>query len=146
MIPAVEVLVNTARVRELIGDPKRTREIHDAITTGRDPYGMISFDQSLMDLVRRKLVTYEEALAQATNADDFALRYRGIGRGDESVIPGSDARPEADLEMDLRGDDEQDAEPSFRPRTVSELLRREDETLPRRVRAEPPRSTRVRRP
>jgi twitching motility protein PilT len=113
MIPAVEVLVNTARVRELISDPKRTREIHDAITTGRDPYGMISFDQSLMDLVRRKLVTYEEALSQATNADDFALRYRGIGRGDESVIPTSDAPPEADLEMDLHGDNEPDAEPSF---------------------------------
>jgi len=45
MIPAVEILVGTARVRELIGDPKRTREIHDAIATGRDPYGMISFDQ-----------------------------------------------------------------------------------------------------
>ena len=113
MIPAVEVLINTARVRELISDPKRTREIHDAITTGRDPYGMISFDQSLMDLVRRKLVTYEEALSQATNADDFALRYRGIGRGDESVIPTSDAPPEADLEMDLHGDGEQDADPSF---------------------------------
>ena len=51
-------------MRELIADPKRTREIHDAIATGRDPYGMISFDQSLMELVQRKLVTYEEALAQ----------------------------------------------------------------------------------
>jgi twitching motility protein PilT len=109
MIPAVEVLVNTARVRELILDPKRTREIHDAITTGRDPYGMISFDQSLMDLVRRKLVTYDEALAQATNADDFALRYRGIGRGDESVIPSGDAPVERELEMEM--DDDQD--PTF---------------------------------
>lgn len=100
MIPAVEVMVNTARVRELISDPKRTREIHDAITAGREPYGMVSFDQSLMDLVRRKQVTYEEALAQATNADDFALRYRGIGRGDEAVIPDADAPPDADLEVD----------------------------------------------
>ncbi len=100
MIPAVEVLVNTARVRELIGDPKRTREIHDAIATGREPYGMISFDQSLMDLVRRKLVTYDEALAQATNADDFALRYRGIGRGDENVEPADDVPAEPELDMD----------------------------------------------
>ncbi len=107
MIPAVEVLVNTARVRELIADPKRTREIRDAIATGREPYGMVSFDQSLMDLVHRKLVTYEEALAQATNPDDFALRYRGIGRGDESVIPGNDAPAEGGLEMD----DDQD--PTF---------------------------------
>jgi twitching motility protein PilT len=107
MIPAVEVLVNTARVRELIADPKRTREIRDAIGTGREPYGMVTFDQSLMDLVHRKLVTYEEALAQATNTDDFALRYRGIGRGDEAVIPGNDAPAEGELEMD----DDQD--PTF---------------------------------
>jgi twitching motility protein PilT len=103
MIPAVEVLVNTARVRELISDPKRTREIHDAIATGRDPYGMVSFDQSLMDLVRRKLVTYEEALAQATNSDDFALRYRGVSRGDETVEAAADAPPEAELDLDDGG-------------------------------------------
>jgi twitching motility protein PilT len=103
MIPAVEVLVNTARVRELISDPKRTREIHDAIATGREPYGMVSFDQSLMDLVRRKLVTYEEALTQATNADDFALRYRGVSRGDESVEAAPEAPPEAELDLDDAG-------------------------------------------
>ena len=92
MIPAVEVLVSTARVRELIADPKRTRELHDAIATGRDPYGMVSFDQSLMDLVQRKLISYEAALGQATNPDDFALRYRGIGRGGDVVDPqGHDA-------------------------------------------------------
>jgi twitching motility protein PilT len=100
MIPAVEVLVNTARVRDLISDPKRTREIHDAISTGRDPYGMVSFDQSLMDLVRGGLVSYEEALAQATNVDDFALRYRGISRGDEHVNQVGIVPEESDLEMD----------------------------------------------
>lgn len=107
MIPAVEVLVNTARVRELIADPKRTREIHDAIATGRDPYGMVSFDQSLMDLVRRKLVTYEEALTQATNSDDFALRYRGVSRGDEVVEAGGGLHQgqaeEAPLDLDDGG-------------------------------------------
>ena len=64
MVPAVEILVNTARVKELIADPKRTREIHDAIATGRDPYGMVSFDQCLTELVQRKLVTYAEASSQ----------------------------------------------------------------------------------
>jgi twitching motility protein PilT len=102
MIPAVEVLVGTARVKELLADPKRTREIHDAIVTGRDPYGMISFDQSLMDLVARQLVTYEEALANATNPDDFALRFRGIGKGTVQVDAPPAAGPpeEVVLEMD----------------------------------------------
>jgi twitching motility protein PilT len=81
MVPAVEILVNTARVKEMIADPKRTREIHEAIVSGRDPYGMISFDQSLTELVKNRFVTYEEAVANATNADDFALIFRGVSKG-----------------------------------------------------------------
>jgi twitching motility protein PilT len=81
MVPAVEILVSTARVRELIADPKRTRELHDAIAQGRETYGMVSFDQSLTELVHKRFVTYQEALAQATNPDDFALFFRGVSRG-----------------------------------------------------------------
>jgi twitching motility protein PilT len=89
MVPAVEILVNTARVKELIADPKRTREIHEAIASGRDPYGMISFDQSLTELVKNRFVTYDDALANATNADDFALFFRGVSKGG-SVSTGFD--------------------------------------------------------
>ena len=81
MVPAVEILVNTARVRELIADVQRTREIHEAIATGRDPYGMISFDQSLTELVKNRFVTYEDAVAASTNPDDFALFFRGVSKG-----------------------------------------------------------------
>ncbi len=41
-------------------------------------YGMQTFDQSLMALYRRGLITYEEALAQSSNPDDFALKVRGV--------------------------------------------------------------------
>jgi twitching motility protein PilT len=98
MVPAIEILIATARVKELIADPKRTREIHDAIATGRDPYGMISFDQSLTDLVLRKMVTYAEASAAATNPADFALHFRGVSKGgsiDESLPPPTTAPPAA---------------------------------------------------
>jgi twitching motility protein PilT len=87
MVPAVEILVNTARVKELIADPKRTREIHDAIATGRDPYGMVSFDQCLTEMVHRKMVTYAEAAANATNAADFALHFRGFSKGGSTEVP-----------------------------------------------------------
>jgi twitching motility protein PilT len=104
MIPAVEVLVSTARVRELVSDPKRTRELHEVIATGRDPYGMVSFDQSLMDLVVRKLITYEAALSQASNPDDFSLRYRGVGRGSDGVAAGgAPSASEPALEVVTRG-------------------------------------------
>jgi twitching motility protein PilT len=106
MIPAVEVLVSTARVRELVADPKRTRELHEVIASGRDPYGMVSFDQSLMDLVVRKLITYEAALSQASNPDDFSLRHRGVERGSDGVAERGAGPPpsaEAALEVVERG-------------------------------------------
>jgi twitching motility protein PilT len=83
-VPAIEVLLATARVRELIEDKDRTKEIHDAIAQGHVSYGMQTFDQSLMFLLKSSLITYEEALRQATNADDFALRVSGISSTSDS--------------------------------------------------------------
>jgi twitching motility protein PilT len=84
-VPALEVLVSTARVRECIGDKDRTKEIHDAIAKGFSTYGMQTFDQSLMQHVRNQLVTYEEALKHVSNPDDFALRFRGIASTSDST-------------------------------------------------------------
>jgi twitching motility protein PilT len=80
-VPAVEIMVSTARIRELIMDPTRFRELHEAISQGRDTYGMQTFDQSLLSLLNQGYITYEEALAQSSNPDDFALRASGIEAG-----------------------------------------------------------------
>jgi len=72
------VLVATARVREMIEDKDRTKEIPDAIAQGHQTYGMQTFDQSLMALYKENLITIEEAMRQASNPDDFALRLRGV--------------------------------------------------------------------
>jgi twitching motility protein PilT len=93
MVPAVEILVMTARIRELIEDPKRTREIRDAIANGRNPYGMMTFDQCLTDLVHRRLITYETALGSSTTPDDFALYFRGVSKSSDQVQPGQAAPP-----------------------------------------------------
>lgn len=77
-VPAVEVMVTTATVRECIVDPDKTRKIVEVISVGMSEYGMQTFDQSLMSLYQRGLVTYEEALRWSTNPNDFALRVRGI--------------------------------------------------------------------
>lgn len=80
-VPAVEVMIVTARIRELIMDPVRFRELNEAIAQGKDTYGMQTFDQSLLDLLNRDLITYEEALLQSSNPDDFALKVSGIESG-----------------------------------------------------------------
>jgi twitching motility protein PilT len=77
-VPAVEILVSTARIRECIIEKEKTAEIQDAIAKGYTSYGMQTFDQSLMALLKRGLISYDEALRQSTNPDDFALRVKGI--------------------------------------------------------------------
>jgi twitching motility protein PilT len=77
-VPAVEIMINTARVREYIEDKDKTRKIREAIAQGYVSYGMQTFDQSLMALYKENLITLEEALRQASNPDDFSLRVRGV--------------------------------------------------------------------
>lgn len=77
-VPAVEVMVSTARVRELIDDKEKTKMLRDTIQQGHDTYGMQTFDQSLMGLLKNDLITLDEALRQSSNPDDFKLKISGI--------------------------------------------------------------------
>jgi len=77
-VPAVEVLISTGFVRDCVINPDKTRMIREAIAAGTSQYGMQTFDQSLYDLHTAGLITYEEALANASNPDDFKLRVQGI--------------------------------------------------------------------
>jgi len=77
-VAAVEVLVANSRIREMIEDKDRTKEITQAISQSFTTYGMQTFDQSLMGLFKQNLIAYEEALRQCSNPDDFALRVSGI--------------------------------------------------------------------
>jgi len=76
-IPAVEVLVNTGRVFDRITDPDQTESIIDVIVEG-EFYGMQSFDQALVGLVRDGLVTQEDARRTATSPHDFDLLLSGV--------------------------------------------------------------------
>ncbi|MBI5894202.1 MAG: type IV pilus twitching motility protein PilT [Deltaproteobacteria bacterium] len=77
-VPAVEVMVSTGRIRECIEDKDKTKDIHDAISKGFTTYGMQTFDQSILSLLNKGFITYEEALKQASNPDDFALQVKGV--------------------------------------------------------------------
>jgi twitching motility protein PilT len=94
-VAAVEVLINTGRVRELIEDKDRTKELTDAISQGHQTYGMQTFDQSLMGLLQHGIITYEEALRQASNPDDFALRASGISATSDSKWDDFERKPAA---------------------------------------------------
>jgi len=84
-VPACEILINTAAVRDQIRDMTKSLNIPDLIKEGTVQYGMQSFDQSLMQWYKKKTISYESAMFYATNPSEFALRVQGVeGSSDQS--------------------------------------------------------------
>ncbi len=77
-IAAVEVMLATSTIRDLIMEPERTDEIADLIAEGREQYGSQTFDQHLADLVQSDLVDFQVAKAAASNPSDFELKMRTL--------------------------------------------------------------------
>ncbi len=76
---AVEVMVQTSRVKELIRD-NRDVEIFDAIEEGKDIYGSQTFDQHLLEMADEGVITTDTALEYATSPSDLKLKFEGVGR------------------------------------------------------------------
>ncbi len=83
-VPAVEVMLSTARIRDLLKSEDGIDLVPDAVAQGQAQYGMQTFDQALAALLREGRISLEEALAQCTNPADFQLRARGIGTGTDA--------------------------------------------------------------
>jgi twitching motility protein PilT len=97
-VPAAEVLVRTAYVRECIENKEKTKLIKDAIQAGTSQYGMQTFDQSLYTLYKSGLITLEEALKRSTNPNEFKLKIQGIQSTSDL------AREEMDAELEAPAD------------------------------------------
>jgi twitching motility protein PilT len=68
-VAAHEVMIGTPAIRNLIREAK-VAQMYSAIQTGQG-YGMQTLDQNLQDLVKRNIVTVEEARNKAANKDNF---------------------------------------------------------------------------
>src|SRR5580704_626131 len=66
MTPAQEILINSGTVRKMI-EENRLERLGAAIETGSEE-GMISFNQSLYNLVKEGKISEKDALAKASNA------------------------------------------------------------------------------
>jgi twitching motility protein PilT len=86
-VPALEIMIATGAARELIKDADRTPELLDYMREGREQHAMQTFDQHLRDLVGEEIVTYEAALAAATNPDDLERQVRGARRRSRAAAP-----------------------------------------------------------
>jgi len=86
-VAAMEILINTPNVRELIAAGK-IREIENAMKTG-DYYRMQTFNQALAKLVIEGAITEEEAAATSQNSNELKMILRGITSGGSSARAGS---------------------------------------------------------
>ncbi len=87
-VPACEVLINTAAVRDNIRDVKASLNIPDLIKEGTVQYGMQSFDQSLMRWFSLGEITLETALFYCSNPTEFSLQVQGIAGSSDRTFEG----------------------------------------------------------
>jgi twitching motility protein PilT len=76
MTPAMEIMLNSPLVRKLI-EENRLDKLPGAIETGTDD-GMLSFNQSLFNLVKSGRVTEKEAMFKASNPQALEMNFKGI--------------------------------------------------------------------
>ena len=93
-VAGIEVLKKTARIEQLIAE-NRDAEIPDALFDGKEIYGTQTFDQALLDILRRGEITEEVALEYATNPADMKLKMQGVGKG--ALVDENAGETEADV-------------------------------------------------
>jgi twitching motility protein PilT len=81
VVPAVEILINTAAVKECIVDPTKIDEIPMLLEKGRTVYGTQTFDQHLEELYRKGVIDYNTAIAYASKPADMEIKLKGISAG-----------------------------------------------------------------
>ena len=73
---AVELLLSTPMMRDILIEGTRLGELRDLIAQGREQWGMQSFDQHLQELAERGTITAEAAIAAASRPSELE---RAIG-------------------------------------------------------------------
>lgn len=74
-VAALEIMIVTPTIRDVMLDRDRVGEIRDFIAAGRAQYGMQTFDQHLEQLVQDDTIELQVALAAASRPSDLALKF-----------------------------------------------------------------------
>jgi twitching motility protein PilT len=84
-IAALEILIGTAAVRNLIREGK-IHQLPSAMQTGQG-VGMQTLDMALVDLVNKGMVTVEEAQSKTLTSNLFAVKGGAPGARPRPVAP-----------------------------------------------------------
>lgn len=84
VVPACEIMIVTPTIKSLIAEGKIS-SIRQFIAEGNSQYGMQTFDQSLIALVRSGQITRESAMEQASSPNEIDLGLKGISSSRSSA-------------------------------------------------------------
>lgn len=76
MVPAIEIMTTSKLIQDIIL-AGRSWDIPEVIQKGAK-YGMQSFDQSIMDLYSRGIISRDTAISAASNPSDLELALSGV--------------------------------------------------------------------
>lgn len=81
LIPVVEILINNPRVRSFLEEEdKSTSLLNKVIETSREVWGMQSFNQHLIELTEKNLISKEEALKASPSPEKLTLHFSGLSQ------------------------------------------------------------------
>ena len=86
VVPCNEIMINTSTIKKLIMEDQ-VDKIENAIAAGRE-FGMMTFDQRLLELVNEGTITEDAALEKANNPEALTMNLKGIFLGTDSGILG----------------------------------------------------------
>ena len=75
---SMEIMVNTGRIADAIADPDKTSTLNALIADGAY-YGMQTFDQHLVTLIRDGVITLDEAMNASSSPHDLNVELRRLG-------------------------------------------------------------------
>ncbi|MDE0092011.1 MAG: PilT/PilU family type 4a pilus ATPase [Oligoflexia bacterium] len=79
LIPVIEILINNPRVRNFLEDSKKsTSNLYDVIEESKETWGMQSFNQHLIELVEKDLITQKQALQHSPSPEKLTLHFSGL--------------------------------------------------------------------
>ena len=77
---AAEVMVPNPAIRNLIREDK-LHQVYSQMQIGQSKYGMQTFNQALVDLYMRKMITLEEAMSRSSDVDELKTMIQNAASG-----------------------------------------------------------------
>ena len=81
LIPAIEILINNPRVKKFLEDENKSNsELQQVIEESKETWGMQSFNQHLMELTEKGLISQKTALENSPSPEKLTLKFSGLNQ------------------------------------------------------------------